>query len=372
MQPIGLYIHVPFCGSKCAYCDFYSRVRQDQRAAYLDALENEIHAYAARGLAADTVFFGGGTPSLLTPEEVGRILTALRESFALSDGAEVTMEANPETVDLPYLSAVRRLGVNRISFGVQSAQDEELHALGRKHTFARAVQAVGDARAAGFDNISLDLMLGIPYQTAETLDDTLKKVLALSPEHLSCYLLQIEEGTPFYRRHIETLCASEDETADMLLRVSDTLRGAGYAHYEISNFALPGRESRHNRKYWQDLPYLGFGPSAHSCLDGRRFFNPASLDRYIAQRGLCAESETDEPAGTASERLMLGLRLQEGVCLSALEALCSFPPSEQDAFLKRCAPYARAGLLTVTGDRVALTERGMLVSNMLLSEILPD
>ena len=373
MQSVGLYIHVPFCASKCAYCDFYSRVRQDQRQDYLDALLAEIGSYAPQRLRADSVFFGGGTPSLLSPEELGRIMTALRQAFTFTEDAEITMEANPETVDADYLRAVRQLGINRLSFGVQSAVQKELSALGRRHTFPRAVQAAEDARSAGFTNLSLDLMLGIPYQTMETLRETLREVLALRPEHLSCYLLKIEEGTPFYRKHAEALCASDDDTADFYLEVCRAMREAGYRHYEISNFARPGFESRHNLKYWRDEPYIGFGPAAHSCLSGKRFYNPADLAEYIAAGGLCGRNESEEPAGSASERLMLGLRLSEGIDIQAIGALDpSFSAEEQRAFLNRCKRFEKAGLLTIKDGQVALTEEGMLVSNLLLSEILPE
>ena len=373
MQSIGLYIHVPFCASKCAYCDFYSRVRQDQRRDYLDALLAEIGSYAPQQLRADSVFFGGGTPSLLSQEELGRIMAALRQAFVLAEDAEITMEANPETVDAAYLCVVRQLGINRLSFGVQSAVQQELSALGRRHTFPRVVQAAEDARSAGFMNLSLDLMLGIPYQTMDSLRVTLREVLALRPEHLSCYLLKIEEGTPFYRKHAETLCASDDDTADFYLEVCRALREAGYRHYEISNFALPGFESRHNLKYWWDEPYIGFGPAAHSCLSGKRFYNPADLAAYIAAGGLCARSETEEPAGSASERLMLGLRLSEGIDVRKIGTkVPAFSDKEQRAFLERCKRFEKAGLLTIKGEQVALTEEGMLVSNLLLSEILPE
>ena len=370
---IGVYIHVPFCASKCAYCDFYSRVRQDQKAGYLDALEQEMFGWKNRGLKADTVFFGGGTPSLLTPSELERIVHAVKTNFALLPDAEVTMEANPETVDQAYLEAVAALGINRLSFGVQSAIDRELKALGRRHTYERAVQAVSDAKAASFSNISVDLMLGIPYQTADSLRVTLSQILALAPQHVSCYLLKIEEGTPFYRKNAGQLCASEDETADFYLTVARTLRQAGYHHYEISNFALPGFESHHNLKYWRDQPYLGFGPAAHSCIDGRRFYNPPDLQQYIETDGRCSLREESGAVQDAAERLMLGLRLDEGVDLSEIgKKDPSFDEQAQRQFLKKAAVYERAGLLEVDSSRVFLTEEGMLVSNMLLARLLPD
>ena len=372
-EGIGIYIHVPFCASKCGYCDFYSRVRRDQMEGYLDALEREIDGWKHRGLKADTVFFGGGTPSLLTSAQLERVMNAVRENFELLPCAEITMEANPETVDTASLKAAYQLGINRLSYGVQSAVDNELKALGRKHTFARAVQAVLEAREAGFSNISLDLMLGIPYQTAESLQTTLTEILALAPQHISCYLLKIEEGTPFYRKNAAQWCASEDETADFYLTVARTLRAAGYRHYEISNFAKPGFESRHNLKYWHDEPYIGFGPAAHSCIDGKRFYNPSDLGQYIETQGNCSLLEESGPVQDASERMMLGLRLAEGIDLSQIGRLdTNFDTAAQQAFLKKAAVFEKAGLLTVTGSRVSLTEEGMLVSNMLLASLLPD
>ena len=370
-DPVGIYIHVPFCASKCGYCDFYSRVRQDQKAGYLAALGEEIRGYKGRNIPVDTIFFGGGTPSVLSPDEIGGILAVLRESFTLLPEGEWTMEANPETVSPGYLQAVRALGINRLSYGVQSGVDRELRALGRKHTFARAAEAVKEAREAGFQNLSVDLMLGIPFQTAGSLRETLEKILALNPDHISCYLLRIEPGTPFAKRHAEQDCPPDDLAADFYLTVCETLRAAGFAHYEISNFARPGFESRHNRKYWRDTPYIGFGPAAHSCFDGKRFYNPADLALYIEKGGAVSAVEDDGRCGGYTERLMLGLRLAEGVSLPGIAALDpAFTPEEQAAFASRCAPYIRAGLMERKDGRIAITEKGMLVSNGLLAEIL--
>ena len=353
---IGLYIHVPFCASKCAYCDFYSRVRRDQLPDYLTALKREISGWKDKGVTADSLFFGGGTPSLLTPEQIGELITLCREIFALE--GEITMEANPDTVTAESLKGYRGAGVNRLSFGVQSAIDPELKLLGRKHTFADAERAVAAAREAGFDDLSLDLMLGIPEQTSESLQLTLDRITALKPEHLSCYLLKIEEGTVFFKRHMETLCADEDTTADFYLAVCERLKKLGYRHYEISNFALEGHESRHNLKYWRCEDYLGFGPAAHSCFGGRRFYHPADLASYISGSGLV----DDGPSGSAEEKLMLALRLEEGAA--------PLPDYDWAAFRKRCAPYLKAGLMAEKGDRLAFTEEGFLLSNTLLAEIL--
>ena len=353
---IGLYIHVTFCASKCAYCDFYSRVRRDQMPDYLAALRGELESWRGKGVTADTLFFGGGTPSLLPPEEVGGLISLCREIFSLE--GEITMEANPDTVTAETLKGFRKAGVNRLSFGVQTAIDSELKLLGRKHTFAQAEQAVRDARAAGFDNLTLDLMLGIPEQTADSLAQTLDRITALRPEHLSCYLLKIEEGTVFYKRHMETLCADEDETADFYLTVADRLTALGYRHYEISNFALPGYESRHNLKYWRCEDYLGFGPAAHSCFGGRRFYHPADLAAYISD----STPADDGPSGSPEERLMLALRLDEGAA--------PVDGYDWESFRKRCAPYLRAGLMAENDGRIRLTRQGFLLSNSILAEIL--
>lgn len=362
MHNVGLYIHVPFCASKCGYCDFYSRVRRDQQPAYLEALASEIQGWAEQGLTADTLYFGGGTPSLLPPEAVAGLIDRCRKVFSLS--GEITLEANPDTVTLEGLRILRRAGVNRLSFGVQSAVDSELRLLGRRHDFAAAVRAVQVAREAGFENLSLDIMLGIPGQDEKSLLTTLDEMTALAPEHLSCYLLKIEEGTPFARRGMAQRCADEDEAADFYLTTASFLKKMGYTHYEISNFARPGFESRHNLKYWRCQDYLGFGPAAHSCLLGRRFFHPADLEAYIASGG--KNRIEDGLAGAPEERLMLGLRLAEGVSPEKL------PPSfDWAGFCQRCRPYLQGGLMAKSEQGgLRLTEQGFLVSNSLLAEIL--
>lgn len=362
MNKTGLYIHVPFCAAKCGYCDFYSRVRRDQLPEYLAALKREIQGWRGWGVQADSLFFGGGTPSLLSPEQIGELIDLCRAVFSL--WGEITLEANPDTVTPESLLGLRRAGVNRISFGVQSAVDSELKLLGRKHDFKTAVQAVGAARKAGFDNVSLDVMLGIPDQTEKSLLQTLDAVTALSPEHLSCYLLKIEEGTPFARRGMAVRCADEDAAADFYLTTVRYLKEKGYIHYEISNFARPGFESRHNLKYWRCQDYLGFGPAAHSCFGGRRFFHPADLSAYIASDG--ENRVQDGPSGAPEERLMLGLRLAEGVSPKDLPA--SF---DWTAFSRRCQPYLLGGFMAETAaGGLRLTEEGFLLSNRILAEIL--
>lgn len=362
MGPIGLYVHVPFCASKCGYCDFYSETTREGKDAYLQVLEEEIRSYAGQGITADSLFVGGGTPSMLAAGELGDILDACREVFGLA--GECTLEANPDSVSPEFLREVRQRGFNRISFGAQSAVDSELRALGRRHDAARIGTAVEWARQAGFDNLSLDVMLGIPGQSRVSLGYTLGAFAELAPEHLSCYLLKIEEGTPFYRQHMERLCAGDDLAADLYLQTVETLSRAGYRQYEISNFAKPGRACVHNLKYWRCMEYLGFGPAAHSFFEGERFYHPRGLSAYLESRG--ANRVPDGPGGGGEEQILLGLRLAEGMELSALP----LPEAERAQFLKKARVFEKAGLAEEINGRFRLTPEGFLVSNSVLAELL--
>lgn len=363
MKPIGLYIHVPFCRSKCGYCDFYSLTRENLRADYVNRVVQEIHAYRESGITANTLFIGGGTPSLLTETEVDELISACREVFSLA--GEITMEANPDSVSPEYLKALHRLGVNRISFGAQSGVNRELQALGRRHNAAQIEQAVSWAREAGFENLSLDVMLGIPYQTSESLASTLRFMTSLHPEHLSCYLLKIEEGTPFYRQHAENLCADEDRTADFYLQTVETLQQSGYLQYEISNFARAGYKSQHNLKYWRCEEYLGFGAAAHSFFEGRRFYHSASLEDYLSSPNFAVFS--DGEGGGIEEQILLRLRLTEGLLLSSI-------PDQEKAqlLLQRSAKYQTNGLIKWESGRLFFTPKGFLVSNTVLADLLSD
>ena len=293
METISLYIHIPLCVKKCAYCDFASFAgRMAQRARYVQAVCREIRAQAAffGPRRVGTVFLGGGTPTLLTGGQVQQILDTVLACFELDDGAEITMEGNPGTLTMDSLRAYRQAGVNRLSLGVQSLDDGLLAAVGRIHTAAEAVQAVRMAREAGFDNLNLDLMLGLPGQTAAQWRDTLARAIALAPDHLSCYSLILEEGTPLFERVKTGACAPlpDEETMEEMDALTDRLtRAAGYAQYEVSNYARPGKQCRHNIVYWECLPYLGVGLGAHSDIDGRRFYNPADWEAYLrmAERG---------------------------------------------------------------------------------------
>ena len=276
MTTYALYLHIPFCRRRCSYCDFNTYTTLgDLQGDYVDALAREIRLVGASGgrPAVRTIFFGGGTPSLLTPGQLAAILSAARDSFALDPDAEITMEANPGTVDAAYLSAARSLGVNRLSYGVQSALPGELALLGREHDFAAAVAAVAAARAAGFDNLNLDLIYGLPGQTVADWRQTLAAVLPLQVEHISLYCLTIEPGTPMERwLHNGTIHAPDPDTAaDQYEAACAALAAAGYGHYEISNWSRPGRECRHNVVYWRNEPYLGLGAGAHGLAGGYRY-----------------------------------------------------------------------------------------------------
>ena len=363
-EPLGLYVHIPFCASKCGYCDFYSITNRAGRHAYTDTLVQEILSYQGRGYTADTLFLGGGTPSLMEAEELVRILSACREAFSLDMEGEITLEANPDSVSLGYLRELRQAGFNRVSFGAQSIVDRELKALGRRHDAARIRQAMEWAKEAGFARRSLDVMVGIPYQTSASLSRTLEEFAGMGPDHISAYLLKIEEGTPFARQNAQRLCPDEDKTADLYLQTVEQLASLGYAQYEISNFAKPGGQSRHNLKYWHCQEYLGFGPSAHSYWEGRRFFHPRGLSEYLEAGG--KNYRQDGPGGSPEEKLMLGLRLAEGISLSGL----GFSPEDTGRIVSAARPFQKAGLLEIRGDRMRLNPEGFLVSNSILAELI--
>lgn len=354
----GLYYHIPYCFSRCRYCDFYAAGGQrGVPDAYIDALLRELRRHSLPG-APDTVYFGGGTPSLLTPGQAARLI----EAAAPRAGAEITLEANPETVTKELLRGFRAAGVNRLSLGVQSASDPQLRTLGRPHNAAQARAAFTEARQAGFENISGDIMLALPHYTRKEFDDTLSLIREGGAVHISAYLLKIEPGSAFGRRPPEGL-PDPDQAADFYLYAVDQLARAGYHQYEISSFAQPGFEGRHNRIYWDCGDYLGLGPAAHSCLGGRRFYYPPDTAAFIAgsdpvSDGLCG----------AEDYLILQLRLSSGLDLDAYRRRGGVPfTARQKAFLDRCA---RAGYLTLTPHRLTLTPLGMIVQNSILEELI--
>lgn len=365
-RPFGLYFHVPFCHGKCPYCDFYSLSGTPELMdAYAARMEALLARYGAeRGRTVSTIYFGGGTPNLLGPERLARLLDRAGKHFHISAGAEITCEANPTHVDRAFFSALRAAGFNRLSMGLQSANEEELRLLGRAHSPEEAARAVEAARAGSFGNLSLDLMLALPGSGLESLGRSIRFAAGLGPEHISAYLLKVEPGTPFAARDLPL--PDEDETAGQYLFCVRELAGLGYAQYEISNFARPGRESRHNLLYWHDEEYLGLGPAAHSFYEGRRFYWPRDLEGFLAGN----EPMDDSPGGSVEEYAMLNLRLTEGLRLAAMRE--RFGPPGETAFeeMRTRAAHCPKGLVHIEEDRFRFTAEGFLVSNALLGRIL--
>lgn len=374
--PLGIYIHVPFCRSKCQYCDFYSLGGSREKGLTEDYLEAVcLHVKEAGALApgyrVDTVYFGGGTPSFLGPEGLVQILSALRRRFDLSPDAEITFEANPDSVNEKLLKRLKAEGFNRISLGVQNDDDQLLRKLGRPHNYRQAVQAVELARRIGFHNISLDLMYGLPGQSRSDWERTLTHVLELQPEHLSCYGLKVEEGTPLWEYKDVVNLPSDDMQADMYLSAVRILKEKGYAQYEISNFARRGLRSRHNLKYWTGGEYLGFGPAASSDFAGKRFTIAPDIHGYIdgVKNGGPVLSECQEipQRERAGEYLMLRLRTSEGIEAQAYTKQYLLPFEPIEALLEE---YRAQDLAAFDGVRWHLTPRGFLVSNSILVSLL--
>ena len=375
MNKAALYFHIPFCLRRCDYCDFCSFTGKNEAdfSLYTEALLREMAEYRDKtdGLLFDTLFFGGGTPSLLPTACVERLISFAKEIFSVAKDAEITLEANPATVNREGLARLRELGINRLSIGVQSLVDGELCRLGRLHTASDAQRIFHDARAVGFDNINVDLMYGIPEQTVESAKETLDGVLRLSPDHISAYSLMLEEGTPLYlkRGALSFPTEEEEEAIDALLK--QTLASHGYQHYEISNFAKVGRECRHNLHYWRSEPYLGFGVAAYSFFNTERYGNACDLAKYLqdptAQK---AESEVLTDDALAYEWIMLRLRLKEGI--SVKEYFDRFGVDLRGKYGKTIEKYTVQGLMHEKEGRIALTERGFRVSNAILVSFMPD
>ena len=361
---LGIYIHIPFCDKKCNYCDFYSgALTPEKRREYVEKLSEEIRKWGAlTARPIDTLYIGGGTPSLLSTDELGLVLTAVRESFSLLEGAEITAEANPS--DLDFIPAAKKAGINRISFGIQSADDEELRMLGRRHNFDTAKKAVSLAREVGFKNISADIMLGLPNSNTETLKKSIDGIFSLDTEHISAYILKVEEKTPFYKMPLDL--PDEDGIADQYLYLCERMKAAGYEHYEISNFAKKGFESRHNNRYWKDLEYIGIGPSAHSFFEGKRFYYPRDIEAFMTEAKTVADGEGGDP----DEFIMLALRLSRGLVFSEFKE--RFKTDLPELVIKKARLLQKGDLLAVDGEKIALTDKGMLVSNSIISELLGE
>ncbi len=364
---MNAYIHIPFCTSICSYCDFTSFAGQESKmAAYADALCLEIGNSSLQG-PLQTTYFGGGTPSLLPPEKLEQILKALREKVGFAGNAEISMEANPETADGERLRAYRAAGVNRLSFGAQAAQKEILRKLGRGHEWDRVEKAFGAARAAGFDNVNLDLMFGLPGQTLDMFQESLQKALELNPEHFSLYALQVEEGTPLAKQVTEGLALpSEDLTADEYAWAQDFLEQRGFEQYEVSNFAKPGKACRHNWNIWRGEDYWGFGVSAVGTVEGVRHSHGEDLMEYIRQvkaRENVLLTEYLPEKTRAWEKLMLALRTKDGVEKTEADRYAGFTGCPREAKFNR---LLEEGFLSLKEGRYRVTSKGYFVLNGIL------
>ena len=387
MKPLSLYVHIPFCIAKCGYCDFNSyaletllekgHAAEDWARRYAEALmeetKNRIEEYSLEGRKVATVFFGGGTPSLFPAEETRCVLDLLAASFDLKPDCEITLEANPGAAEAERFGALREAGVNRISIGVQTFDDEALKRLDRVHTGDDAERAFRSARAAGFTNVSLDLMFGVPYQTIDMAARDIERALDLGPEHLSAYELTIEPGTAFHARQAqgELNGLPDEDTALRMWELRDsTLAEAGYERYEISNFARPGFACRHNLNYWRRGDYLGLGAGAHSLIEGERFWNHARPDVYTrsASNPAAGSERVDEPQKAIGEALMLGLRVREGVSLGRIAQECGADPEE--AFVELISELESSGLVSRENGRLRLSDKGTLLANQVLAKFL--
>ncbi|MFO7838599.1 MAG: radical SAM family heme chaperone HemW [Desulfosalsimonadaceae bacterium] len=367
-ETAGIYVHVPFCRRKCPYCDFYSVTDTDWIGPWLEALLGEIDMVRGFSYPVDTIYIGGGTPSLLGGRQVRMLLEALFRKFAVCRAPEITLEANPATVDSYQLKSYRDCGVNRLNIGVQSFRGEALDFLGRIHSGRQAAESILAAQKAGFVNIGLDLIYGLPGQTKSVWQRDLKQALAYSPSHLSCYLLTYAPGTELAEKRSrgEVTALSESACSELFFYTHDFLCGRGWRHYEVSNFAASDElRSRHNMKYWRSAPYIGLGPAAHSCVPGRRWWNPASVARYV--RGVAAgrlpveEEEELSREQEMIETLYLGLRHMEGISVKSFED--RFQTDFSALFQQVLPGLQRAGYLIFSGGRCALSREGMLYAD---------
>ena len=383
-NPISLYLHIPFCSTKCSYCAFNTYTHLESLIEpFVAALIREIEIVGRSKPGQDvwTIFFGGGTPSLLTPEQFALILAAIRDSFRVATDAEITLEANPNDLNRDYLTALRRIGLNRISIGMQSANENELNLFQRRHDNDAVARAVSAARAGGFDNLNLDLIYGFPHQTLESWENSLSQMLALQPEHISLYALGLEDGTSM-KAWVERGRLPEpddDLAADMYERASELLHEHGYEQYEISNWSRPGYQCRHNLQYWHNDDYVGLGPSAHGYADEVRYSVLLSPQRYIKaineaageydypRSPATAEAVVVDRAGQIAETLIMGMRLtQEGIPRAAFAE--QFGVDLLDVHGDVIRKYESHGLLSVTDERVKLTDAGRLLSNLIFRE----
>lgn len=369
-EAAGLYIHIPFCVKKCSYCGFYSSTSISLVPDFLQALFKEMEITAHKFGAFDTVYIGGGTPSLLRPQQLGEILKRVHSHFDLQSGAEITLEANPGDLDRPFLQELVALGFNRLNVGVQSFEDKVLQFLGRRHSSEEALSAVEHSRWAGFDNLGLDLIYGIPGQSTESWLASLARAVALGPEHLSCYQLSVEKNTPLEKEFARGKFAlpGEEQQYDFFMKTAEFLENSGYLHYEVSNFARGIKYfSRHNQKYWDHTPYLGLGPAAHSFLGNQRWWNYPSLQQYLAEiqqaRSPIQATEILTPEQLRLEAIYLGLRTRKGIHLKDL-----LENYEYDLLAGKRGLLTRLqqeGFLAIEDDHVYPTRAGLVVADRL-------
>lgn len=375
-KKLGLYLHIPFCEKKCAYCDFYSLTGFEDFRRYADSMMLEMEDYSAQteNYVVDTVFIGGGTPSVMPTKFLCELIDAIDANFDLARDAEISMEVNPATVDRKKLKKLLRAGVNRLSIGLQSADDDELRALSRIHNYDEFLDAYFDARRVGFEDINVDLMYGIPLQTVDSLSRSIGQVCDLEPEHISLYGLKIEPGTPFADKADSLRLPDEDTEYLMYQTAVNELAAHGYEQYEISNFSRQGCRCEHNLRYWNGEEYLGIGPAAASYFGGMRYSNKRDIAAYMdametVNSGIVLrenECEVDEH-DRRNEYIMLRLRLNEG--LSESEYRRKFGQSFEETFARRLPLYLDNGFMKKTGDRYAFTTKGMFVSNAILADL---
>ena len=370
-RSLGLYIHIPFCKRKCLYCDFCSVAGENGELIekYVSSLKDCLSEYSKRAedCFVDTVYFGGGTPTVLPSELLREILETVFSHYDVSDNAEITVETNPATVSADYLKKLRKMGVNRLSIGLQSMQENELRLLGRIHNCMDFLETFSDARAAGFDNISVDLMYGIPEQTMDSFLDTVEKTVALSPEHISAYCLKVEENTPFGRMGESLLLPDDDAVSDMYEACVKLFAETGYSRYEISNFSREGRESKHNLRYWLGSEYLGFGPAAHSYFEGERFAFSPNIAAFANGEFFISERERIDNEEMMREHVMLRMRLCGGVDAADFEERFGAPFEVRFPGINR---FVVSGHVIFDGESYRFTDEGFFVSSYILSEII--
>lgn len=370
----GIYIHIPFCKQRCKYCAFYSTTLHNLQERYADALCRELELrkdYIAEQV--DTIYFGGGTPSVLTKEQLHKILHTVEQNFAVSPQAERTIEANPDDLTPAYLAGLKELSFNRISMGVQSFDNTLLHSLGRRHTAEKACKAVADARTAGFDNISIDLMFALPGSTPASWQHDLEQAIALHPTHISAYNLTFEEDTPLYKemQQGKTAPLSEEENLQQFDMLIEWLTQAGYRHYEISNFALPGYESRHNSSYWHNIPYLGCGAAAHSYNGVSRQWNIADINKYIdgVEKGnLDCEVETLSENDRYNDAVLTRLRTADGMPLEWVKE--NFSNKYVEYLLKNSVRHINNGTMQLHDDKLIITRKGIFISDTIIRDLI--